>query len=273
MDTTYLIDEVAVKAASLATDLTGAVTVGAFAVAITDAGFTSCTEYAEAAMFDTAATPVALTRPTTWLTSFGSVDDPATATTNARNGASQWAFSWQVPNAALAADVYYLGLRCKTTGTNDFSAMWKVSVTDRPVFAAATADLAKATGSTAFAFTGFASATEGKWIGGTTALPPIPDPRPRMNQPVPVTQAFEVEAGKGFHVTLSVTGVTATVVPVEELVDEYNKPLNLFARSLILYGEVAKITTASVATVGSEVKQVWGALAGADATIFPGFSW
>lgn len=151
--------------------------------------------------------------------------------------------------------------------------MWKVSVTDRPVFAAASADLAKATGSTAFAFTGFASTTEGAWIGGTTTLPAIPDPRPRMNQPVPVTQAFEVEAGKGFHVTLSVTGVTASVVPEEELVDEYNKPLNLFARSLILYGEVAKITTASVATVGSEVKQVWGALAGADATIYPGFSW
>lgn len=222
-------------------------------------------------MFDTATTPVELVRPTTWLTSFGSVDDPAT--TNARNGASQWAFSWQVPNGALAADVYYLGLRCKTTGTNDFSAMWKVSVTDRPVFAAATADLAKATGSTAFAFTGFASATEGKWIGGTTALPPIPDPRPRMNQPVPVTQAFEVEAGKGFHVTLSVTGVTATVVPVEELVDEYNKPLNLFARSLILYGEVAKITVASVTTANAEVNQVWGALGNADATIYPGFSW
>jgi hypothetical protein len=253
--------------------LTGAVTVGAFAVAITDAGFTSCTEYAEAAMFDTAATPVALTRPTTWLTSFGSVDDPATATTNARNGASQWAFSWQVPNAALAADVYYLGLRCKTTGTNDFSAMWKVSVTDRPVFASATAELAKASGSTAFAFTGFASATEGKWIGGAATLPAIPDPRPRMNQPVPVTQAFEVEAGKGFHVTLSVTGVTATVVPVEELVDEYNKPLNLFARSLILYGEVAKITVASVTTTDAEVNQVWGALGNADATIYPGFSW
>lgn len=271
MDTTYLIDEVAVKAASLASDKTGAVTVGAFTVAITDAGFTSCTEYANTAMFDDATPPVELTRPTTWLTSYGSVDDPAT--TNARNGASQWAFSWQVPNAALAADVYYLGLRCKTTGTNDFSAMWKVSVTDRPVFAAASAELATATGSTAFAFTGFASTTEGVWIGGTTSLPAIPDPRPRMNQPAPVTQSFEVEAGKGFHVTLSVTGVTASVVPVEELVDEYNKPLNLFARSLILYGEVAKITTASVATVGSEVKQVWGALAGADATIYPGFSW
>ena len=151
--------------------------------------------------------------------------------------------------------------------------MWKVSVTDRPVFAAATAELAKASGSTAFAFTGFASATEGKWIGGAVTVPAIPDPRPRMNQPVPVTKSFEVEAGKGFSVTLSLTGVTASVVAEEDLVDEYAKPLNLEARSLILYGEVAKITTVSVATVGSEVKQVWGALGAADATIYPGFSW
>lgn len=40
---------------------------------------------------DTAATPAALARPTTWLTSFGAVHD---TTDLARNGATTWAFSW-----------------------------------------------------------------------------------------------------------------------------------------------------------------------------------
>ena len=71
IDTTFLIDEIAVKRASPADDLTGAVTVGAFAVTITDTGFTSCTEYYETAMFDTASTPKVLTRPIKWLTFFG----------------------------------------------------------------------------------------------------------------------------------------------------------------------------------------------------------
>ena len=85
IDTTYLIDEVAVKAQSDPTDKAGAVSIGAFAVLISGS-YTSCTEYAEAKLMDTAA----LSRPTTWLTSFGTVDEA----TGARNGNSNWAFSW-----------------------------------------------------------------------------------------------------------------------------------------------------------------------------------
>jgi len=90
IDTTFLIDEVAVKAASDSTDKAGAVSVGAFAVIIQGA-YTSCTEYAEAKLMDTATTPAALARPTTWLTSFGDVHS---TTDLARNGATTWAFSW-----------------------------------------------------------------------------------------------------------------------------------------------------------------------------------
>ena len=90
IDTTFLIDEVAVKAASDSSDKAGAVTTGAFAVLI-EGTYSSCTEYAEANLKDTAATPAALARPTTWLTSFGSVHS---TTDIARNGASTWAFSW-----------------------------------------------------------------------------------------------------------------------------------------------------------------------------------
>ena len=89
IDTTYLIDEVAVKAQSDPTDDVGAVSIGAFAVLISGS-YTSCTEYAEAKLMDTAATPAALSRPTTWLTNFGTVDEA----TGARNGNSAWAFSW-----------------------------------------------------------------------------------------------------------------------------------------------------------------------------------
>lgn len=45
IDTTFLIDEVAVKAASDPTDKAGAVSIGAFAVTIAGS-YTSCTEYA-----------------------------------------------------------------------------------------------------------------------------------------------------------------------------------------------------------------------------------
>lgn len=92
INTDFLIDEVAVKKSpadgAAAED---AVDVGAFAVIITNAGFTKCTEYAEASMEDTADTPAALARPTKWLTSFGSVHS---ATDFSRVGNSQWAFSW-----------------------------------------------------------------------------------------------------------------------------------------------------------------------------------
>jgi len=145
--------------------------------------------------------------------------------------------------------------------------MWKVSVTDRPVFAATSAALATVSGNTAFAFTGFSSTTEGKWVSGTA----IPDPARARSE---ITQSFEVEAGKGFSVTLSVTSATASVVPEELMVDLYGEPLNLEARSLILYGEVAT-ETAAVTTVGSEVNAIWSALptSGATATVYPGFSW
>jgi len=89
IDTTYLIDEVAVKAQSDPLDTAGAVSIGAFAVIISGS-YTSCTEYAEAKLMDTATVPAALSRPTTWLTSFGTVDEA----TGARNGNSNWAFSW-----------------------------------------------------------------------------------------------------------------------------------------------------------------------------------
>lgn len=89
IDTTYLIDEVAVKAQSDPSDKAGAVSIGAFAVLISGS-YTSCTEYAEAKLMDTATAPAALSRPTTWLTSFGTVDEA----TGARNGNSEWAFSW-----------------------------------------------------------------------------------------------------------------------------------------------------------------------------------
>ena len=72
INTNFLIDEVAVKKASdTAADATAAVDVGAFAVIVS--GAKECTEYAEASMEDTADTPAALKRPTTWLTSLGSV--------------------------------------------------------------------------------------------------------------------------------------------------------------------------------------------------------
>lgn len=145
--------------------------------------------------------------------------------------------------------------------------MWKVSVTDRPVFAATSAALAVASGNTAFTFTGFSTATEGKWVSGAALVPAIPDPRWDT-----VTQSFEVEAGKGFSVNVNVAGSTAAVVAEEDLVDEYSKPLNLEARSLILYGEVAK-ETAAVTTVGSEVNAKWEAMGVATATAYPGFSW
>jgi hypothetical protein len=91
INTNFLIDEVAVKKSTDGSDAAAAVDVGAFAVTISNAGFTKCTEYAAASMEDTADTPAALARPTKWLTSFGSVHS---ATDFSRVGNSQWAFSW-----------------------------------------------------------------------------------------------------------------------------------------------------------------------------------
>jgi len=91
INTNFLIDEVAVKKSSDGTDAAAAVDVGAFAVVIGGDAYEKCTEYAEASMEDTAETPKALTRPTKWLTSFGSVHS---ATDFSRVGTKTWAFSW-----------------------------------------------------------------------------------------------------------------------------------------------------------------------------------
>lgn len=150
--------------------------------------------------------------------------------------------------------------------------MWKVSITDAPTFTATSADLKVAPGNQKKAFTKFEDATEGKWVGagaagvGSTALPAIPDPRWDT-----ITASFEVEAGNGFSVEISKTGVTAEVVAEADLNDEYGKPLNLEARSLILFGEVAKNTPS---TAGPPVTPaVWSALPAATATAFPAYSW
>jgi hypothetical protein len=150
--------------------------------------------------------------------------------------------------------------------------MWKVSITDAPTFTATSADLKVAPGNQKKAFTKFEDATEGKWVGagalgvGTTAKPGIPDPRWDT-----ITASFEVEAGNGFSVEISKTGVTAEVVAEADLNDEYGKPLNLEARSLILFGEAAKLTASAAGP--PVVAASWSALAAATATEFPAYSW
>jgi len=150
--------------------------------------------------------------------------------------------------------------------------MWKVSITDAPTFTATSADLKVAPGNVKKTFTKFEDATEGKWVGagalgvGTTAKPGIPDPRWDT-----ITASFEVEAGNGFSIETSKTGVTAEVVAEADLNDEYGKPLNLEARSLILFGEVA---TQTASTAGPPVVAAkWSALPAATADVFPAYSW
>jgi len=145
--------------------------------------------------------------------------------------------------------------------------MWKVSITDAPTFTAKSAELKVATGNKKLAFTKFDDATEGKWVGGTATEPAIPDPRWDR-----VTASFEVEAGSGFSVEINKSGVTAAVVAEADLNDEYGKPLNLEARSLILFGEVAKFT-ASTGTAPNVVAAKWSALPAATGTEFPAYSW
>lgn len=151
--------------------------------------------------------------------------------------------------------------------------MWKVSITDAPTFTATSATLKVAPGNQKKTYTKFEDATEGKWVGagalgvGSATKPGIPDPRWDT-----ITASFEVEAGNGFSVEISKTGVTAEVVAEADLNDEYGKPLNLEARSLILFGEVAKLT-ASTGTAPNVVAASWGALAAATATEFPAYSW
>jgi len=150
--------------------------------------------------------------------------------------------------------------------------MWKVSITDAPTFAAKSADLKVAAGNQKAAFTKFEDATEGKWVGagaagvGSTTKPGIPDPRWDT-----ITKSFEVEAGNGFSVEINKLAVTAEVVAEADLNDEYGKPLNLEARSLILFGEVAKLTASAAGP--PVVAASWSALPAATATAFPAYSW
>lgn len=151
--------------------------------------------------------------------------------------------------------------------------MWKVSITDAPTFTAKSADLKVAPGNQKKTWTKFEDATEGKWVGagaggvGSTTKPSIPDPRWDT-----ITASFEVEAGNGFSVEINKALVTAEVVAEADLNDEYGKPLNLEARSLIQFGEVAKLT-ASTGTAPNVVAASWSALPGATATEFPAYSW
>lgn len=150
--------------------------------------------------------------------------------------------------------------------------MWKVSITDAPTFTATSADLKVAPGNQKAAFTKFEDATEGKWVGagaagvGTATEPGIPDPRWDT-----ITASFEVEAGNGFSVEINKLSATASVVAEADLNDEYGKPLNLEARSLILFGEVAKLTASAAGP--PVVAASWSALPAATATEFPAYSW
>jgi len=151
--------------------------------------------------------------------------------------------------------------------------MWKVSITDAPTFTATSAELKVASGNQKKTFTKFEDNTEGKWVGaaadgsGDANKPGIPDPRWDT-----ITASFEVEAGNGFSVEINKASVTAEVVAEADLNDEYGKPLNLEARSLILFGEVAKKTPTS-GTAPNVVAATWSALAAASATAFPAYSW
>jgi len=145
--------------------------------------------------------------------------------------------------------------------------MWKVSITDAPTFTATSADLKVAPGNQKKTFTKFEDANEGKWVGGTATEPGIPDPRWDT-----ITASFEVEAGNGFSVEINKASVTAEVVAEADLNDEYGKPLNLEARSLILYGEAATLT-ASTGTAPNVVAAKWSALPAATETVFPAYSW
>jgi len=153
--------------------------------------------------------------------------------------------------------------------------MWKVSITDAPTFTATSAGLKVASGNQKKTFTKFEDNTEGKWVGagalgvGSTTKPAIPDPRWDT-----ITASFAVEAGNGFSVEISKLAATAEVVAEADLNDEYGKPLNLEARSLILFGEVAKLKASTgTAAAANVVAAKWEALAAASATAFPAYSW
>lgn len=144
--------------------------------------------------------------------------------------------------------------------------MWKVSITDAPTFTAKSADLKVAPGNQKKTYTLFEDTTQGKWVGGTSTKPTIPDPRWDT-----ITASLEVEAGNGFSVEINKADVTAEVVAEADLNDEYGKPLNLEARSLILFGEVATLTPSAAGP--PVVAASWSTLPKATATEFPAYSW
>jgi len=153
--------------------------------------------------------------------------------------------------------------------------MWKVSITDAPTFSAKSAELKLAAGNQKKTFTKFEDLTEGKWVGagalgvGSTTKPGIPDPRWDT-----ITASFEVEAGNGFSVEINKASVTATVVAEADLNDEYGKPLNLEARSLILFGEVATLKPSTgTAAAPPIVAAYWEKLAAATTDVYPAYSW
>lgn len=151
--------------------------------------------------------------------------------------------------------------------------MWKVSITDAPTFSAKSAELKVAPGNQKKTWTKFEDATEGKWVGagaagvGSATEPGLPDPRWDT-----ITASFEVVAGNGFSVEINKASVTAAVVAEADLNDEYGKPLNLEARSLILFGEVAT-ETASTGTAPNVVAAKWSALPAATTDVYPAYSW
>jgi hypothetical protein len=263
INTDFVVDEVAVKRVSATSDLTNPVSKGVFAVYIEDAGFTKCTEYAATKMLDTKATPTQLARPTTWLSNWAVVSD----TSDVARDVTTWAFSWQVPTTALDNDAYYVGLRCEGAGTTDFSAMWKVSVTEAPAFAETTAALQVGPGNQPVVFT--LSSFQDKWVGSAANRPSLPDPK--WDAP---TAQLQAQAGHGFSVAINVVGVTdAIVVAEEDLLTAYGAPLNFESLTPILQGEVATKTAAVPASPGPVANAFWSPLPASTASAYPAFSW
>lgn len=202
-------------------------------------------------------------RPATWLKNMAVISDSS----DTAREVTTWAFSWQVPTAALDDDIYHVGLRCEGAGSNDFSAMWKISVTEAPAFVESPADLQVAPGNQPAVFT--VNSLQDKWLSSATGTPPLPDPR--WDAP---TARFQAQAGHGFSVAIDVAGVTdATVVAEEALLSPYGAPLNFDGLTPQVYGVVATKTAAVSATPGPQANAYWGPLPASTGSVYPAFSW